>query len=57
MKELYISPLVETICFAPAQPVAFSFDSLLDAANGNNQSGLVDGADPSETDIPLDIAL
>lgn len=34
MKELYISPVLNVLCFAPVERLALSFDDLLEAAGG-----------------------
>ena len=49
MKELYISPVLNVLCFAPVERLAnISFSDLLDASN--NTSGGAQVKDPSSTD-------
>jgi len=52
MKELYIAPELNVLCFAPSEKLAnISFDNLL--ASGEKGEAVV----PSDTDISIDLTL
>ena len=52
MKQQYISPEAEVVCFAPIEHLAgvIEFDSLLDLTTGGNK---VDTVTPSGGDVPV----
>lgn len=55
MKEFYISPELKLLCFAAGQKLAsVNFDDLLNPGTNN---GPAQEANPSDTDIPMDINL